>query len=35
MSPLHLAIVKENVEIVKLLLDNEDIDVNLKSILIN
>lgn len=30
---MHIAIEKENQEIVKLLLSNEDIDVNVKSIL--
>ena len=30
---MHIAVEKENQEIVKLLLSNEDIDVNVKSIL--
>lgn len=35
MTPLIVAVKKENVEIVQLLLQNQNIDVNFRSILIN
>lgn len=34
-TPLYLAVENENIEIIKLLLSNEEIDVNIPYILIN